>query len=107
MHADSHILKPFNTWNYRDRLGEPFFPLAEETAPLQAADLLVHLLYLHMTESIEKGERGHFSMMPSDLARLCIANVQDQPKELVYQDKSCLQKMIDKAKSLSPRWRPV
>ena len=107
MHAESEIQKPFNTWNSRNRLGEPLFPLAEETAPLQAADLLVHLIYLHMAECLQRGERGTFSTAPSDLAGLCIANVQDQSKELVYQDKTCLQKMIDQAKSIAPRWKTV
>ena len=106
MHTQNQMEKAFSTWNSRDRLGEPFFPSAEETAPLQAADLLVHLVYLHMTKGVQKGERGHFSQMPSELAALCMANVQDQSKEFVYQNKECLQKMIDKAKSLSPRWKP-
>jgi hypothetical protein len=105
IHAETEIVKPFNTWKSRDRLGEPFFPLAEDTAPLQAADLLVPLIYLHMAEGIQKGERGNFLRMPSDLARLCIANVRDRTKELVYQDKTCLRKMIDQAKSIAPRWK--
>ena len=106
MHTDPHVEKPYNTWKSRDRLGEPLFPLAQETAPLQAADLLVHLIYKHMLERVESGERGTFTKMPSDLAGFCIANVQDQSKELVYQDKECLRKMIDKAKSISPKWKP-
>jgi hypothetical protein len=106
MLAESEIQKPFNTWKSRERLGAPFFPLAEDTPALQAADLLVHLIYLHMSEGINTGERGNFLKMPDHLARFCIANVRDQSKELVYQDKACLQKMIDKAKSLSPKWKP-
>jgi len=39
MHEQNEIVKPFNAFESRDRLGQPLFPLAEETAPLQAADL--------------------------------------------------------------------
>lgn len=107
MYKDAEIEKPFNTWHSRDRLGEPFFPLAEETAPLQAADLLVHLLYLHMGEAIQRGEAGDFSFSPSNLALSCMANARDRASDLVYQDWKCLQALISKAKSLAPRWKPI
>jgi hypothetical protein len=106
IHAQPEVEKLYKTWGSRDRLGEPFFPLAEETAPLQAADLLVHSVYRHMTESIERGERGNFSQAPSEIASLCMANVQDQSKEFVYQNRECLQKVINTAKSISPKWKP-
>ena len=106
MHEQPEVEKPYKTWKTRDRLGESFFPLAVETAPLQAADLLVHLVYKHMTDSVERGERGTFTRMPSELAALCMANVQDQSKEFVYQDRECLQKVIDTAKTISPKWNP-
>jgi hypothetical protein len=73
---------------------------------LQAADLLVHLVYLHMTERVGEGERGNFSRMPTELAGLCMANVRDQKNEFVYQNKETLQHMIDTAKVISPRWKP-
>ncbi len=94
-----------STWASRDRLGDPAFPSAEETAALQAADLLVHSVYLHMTERIEEGDSGDFTEMPTGIARLCVANA--DPHELVYLDKSCLQNMIDKAKSLCRVWLPA
>lgn len=106
IHAQPSVEKPYKTWSSQDRLGEPFFPSAEETAPLQAADLLVHLVYLHMTASLEKGDRGNLSQMPSELAALCMTNVRDQSKEFVYQDRVCLQRMIDTAKAISPKWNP-
>jgi len=99
--------EPFNTWDARDRLGEPLFPLAEETAPLQAADLLVHLFYQHVTAKVKSGERGNFKMWPSELEVLCLANVQDPRRELVYQNKENMQKTIDAAKAVSPKWKPV
>jgi uncharacterized protein DUF3800 len=89
MHAQNDMEKPWSTWNSRHSLGEPFFPSAEETAPLQAADLLVHLVYLHMTESIQRGEHGTFSRVPSELAALCMANVQDRAREFVCKQPNC------------------
>lgn len=105
MHAQNKIAKPFNDFKARNRLGQPLFPLAEETAPLQAADLLVHLLYLHMTESVNRGEQGDFTTRPTTLANYCISNVRDQSTDLVYQNKRCLQLMIYQVKSLVPRWK--
>jgi hypothetical protein len=95
-----------NSWHSRDRLGEAAFPQAEETGPLQAADLFVHSTYLHMCEAIARGESGDFTKAPTGLARLCIGNLRD-PSDLVYQNKECLQKMIDQAKSLCPAWAPA
>jgi hypothetical protein len=100
---DEPIKKAVSTWRSRDRLGDARFPLAEETAPLQAADLLVHSLYIHMQERIAKGESGDFTKSPTGLARLCVANA-FSGSDLVYQNKECLQKMIDQAKSLCPTW---
>jgi len=103
--GQSNIKKSFNTWHSRDRLGEPAFPPAENTAPLQAADLFAHVLYLHMQEEIANGRSGDFTKLPSGIAGLCVRNARS-PSDLVYQDKACLLKTIEQAKSLSPAWNP-
>lgn len=102
---EAPIHKAFNSWNSRDRLGDPAFPLARDTAPLQAADLLVHTVYQHMLKGIEDGISGEFPYWPSGVARLCIANART-PHHLVYQNRRALQKMIDDAKTLAPAWNP-
>lgn len=103
--SQTEMKRAINTWTSRDRLGDPSFPAAEDTAPLQAADLLVHAIYLHMQEEITAGRSGDFTKLPSGIARLCVAN--GNPSDLVYQNKICLQKMIDHAKGLCPAWNPV
>ncbi len=99
----SNLPRAASHWTSRDRLGEPSFPLSEETAPLQAADLLVHAVYLHMREQVAKGESADFTRPASGLARLCVANAKSQ-SHLVFQNKEHLQHSIDDAKILSPAW---
>jgi hypothetical protein len=101
--SQADMKRAINTWSSRDRLGDPDFPPAEETAPLQAADLLAHAIYLHMQERIGAGESGDFTRFPSGLARLCLTSA--NAGDLVYQNKTCLRKMLDQAKSLCPAWR--
>jgi hypothetical protein len=38
---------------FREKFGDIAFPLAKETSPLQAADLLVYLVYSHMLERLK------------------------------------------------------
>lgn len=102
---EAPIKQAFSSWKSRDRLGDPSFPLAKNTAPLQAADLLVHTVYQYMVKGIESGVTGDFAEDPSEIALNCVANVQD-PHHLVYQNKKALQKVIDDAKALVPRWNP-
>ncbi len=102
--SQNEMKRAVNTWASRDRLGDPAFPAAEETAPLQAADLLVHAIYLHMQEEVSAGRSGDFTKPPSGIARRCVAN--GKAGDLVYQNKTCLQKMLDQAKNLCPAWQP-
>ncbi len=103
--SQSEMRTAISTWTSRDRLGDPGFPAAEDTAPLQAADLLVHSVYLHMAKQIEAGRSGDFTKLPSGIARLCVAN--GNASELVYQNRECLEKTINQAKSLCPAWEPT
>jgi hypothetical protein len=99
------VKKAFSSWRSRERLGVPAFPLAQDTAPLQAADLLVHTVYQHMLKGIANGVSEDFPNGPSEIARRCVDNVLT-PQHLVYQNKRALQKMVDDAKALVPVWRP-
>jgi hypothetical protein len=83
--------KAFSSWRSRDRLGDPAFPLTQETAPLQAADLLVHTVYQHMLKGVANGVSGDFPSGPSEIASMCIANAKTS-RHLVYQNKHALQK---------------
>ncbi len=89
-----------STWRSRDRLGEFVFPPAEETAPLQAADLLVHLTYRHMEAWFTKTA---LPIWLSELLRVCLTNMGSN-RDHVYQDRTCLQDMIDQARALVPGW---
>ena len=55
----------------RERMGDIDFPLASETAPLQAADLLAYLTYQH---SLNKAKE--WNAQPCDLLRLCLQRTQ-------------------------------
>jgi len=50
--------RPISTWKSRDRLGNALFPLATETAQLQAADLLVHVSYRMLDDWRASGTTG-------------------------------------------------
>ena len=81
---------PWSRWKSRDRLGSMTFPLARETAQLQAADLLVHLAYLHMCEWNLKGRVAN----PSGLLQMCLRNkmFSDQAR---YLDKQSIQETLN------------
>jgi len=98
--ADSAI----STWKSRSRLGTAIFPLASETAPLQAADLLVHLSYRMMDDWRTTGKTGKSPQYIYDLLELALINMRTRTDH-VYQDKEGLQKTIDQAKFFAPTWK--
>jgi hypothetical protein len=91
--------RPWSTWKTVDRLGIAQFPKASDTPQLQAADLLVHLTYLHMNEWLEKGNVS----APSELLRRCLANSRSQ-EDHKYQDKECLQKFLEESRKVVANW---
>lgn len=93
-HAPS---RPWSTWKSRKSLGTIQFPLASETAPLQAADLLAHLTYLHMKEWIAKGKVA----LPSDILTECITNTRSL-SDHKFQDRACLEKVLEQARRYVP-----
>lgn len=99
VNANNSKERPISLWKSRDRLGTPLFPKAAETAPLQAADLLVHLTYLEMEDRRISG----LFKEPSNLLLACMANLRD-PLDQVFQNKECLQNVIDQANKLVPKW---
>ena len=95
--------KPWSKWESRNRLGIAQFPLASKTAELQAADLLVHLTYLHMEEWLTNGKVQE----PSPLLTLCISNSLS-PHHHVYQDRECLEKVLEQTRLINATWdRPA
>jgi hypothetical protein len=93
-----------STWKSRDRLGTPLFPLAAETAPLQAADLLVHTTYRMLDDWRSTGKTGQSPSYIYELLELSTANMRS-PAEHVFQNKVLMRKMIDQAKSIAPHWK--
>jgi len=77
--------------NY-ERFGGIEFPLAKQTPALQAADLLVHVLYLDMHSRVQT-KSLHSPSAPSELIRILIANKKDN-KDLVYQDERLLRQTL-------------
>jgi hypothetical protein len=59
--------------SWKQKLGDPSFPLAKETPGLQAADFLVNLTYHHMLEVVNSGEPWG-KILPSPLLGACINN---------------------------------
>jgi hypothetical protein len=92
---------PIHEWKSRDRLGDSHFPQASETAPLQAADLLVYLAYQHLDEHLRTGEK---LLKPSELFLLCTANSRCK-EDHSFQRKEHLQYTIDQAKRIAPGWK--
>ena len=95
---------PISTWKSRNRLGTPLFPQASETAPLQAADLLVHINYRLLDDWRSTGKLGQSPAHIYELIELCTANMRS-PADHVFQDKKLLQKTIDQAKAIVPCWK--
>jgi hypothetical protein len=77
---------------YQDRFGGIGFPQAAETPALQAADLLVHVIYLDM---LARAHEGSLRSMPapSDLTRILITNVRHRD-DLVYQDEHLMRETM-------------
>lgn len=93
-----------STWKSRDRLGKLKFPLATETAPLQAADLLVHITYRMLDDWRNTGRTGQSPPYIYELLELSTANMRSKADH-VFQDEKLLRKMIDQAKSIVPHWK--
>ncbi len=82
--ADSPRRGPGFEW--KDRLGEPSYPLAKETAQLQAADFLANLTYHHM---LDAGDNIG-TVPPSPLLAKCIANKRSD-EDFFFENKRTLQ----------------
>ena len=95
---------PIATWKSRDRLGTPNFPSAMDTAPLQAADLLVHTTYLMLNDWRNSKKIGQSAPHVYEILDLSLGNMRSKADH-VYQDKVLLRKLIDQAKSIVPHWR--
>jgi len=79
---------------YQDRFGDISFPLAKETPALQAADLMIHFLYLDMLKRVTDGTL-YSSPQPSQLMRILISGVQHRD-DLVFQDADLMRQTIGK-----------
>jgi hypothetical protein len=101
---DATVDKPYSDWKSKSRLGHASFPLAAETAQLQAADLLVHLTYRILEDWIACGETGKSDPHVYKLLELCHVNMRSKGDH-VYQDKNLLHQIIVQAKQLAPRWK--
>jgi hypothetical protein len=77
---------------HRERFGDVGFPLAKETPGLQAADLLVHILYLD-TQNRVQTRLMHTLGTPPELIRILIANVRHK-EDLVYQDEKLIRETL-------------
>jgi len=95
------VAYPLSEWQSKDRLGDPAFPLAAETAQLQAADLLVHLSYLHM------GERYKYNdwdvTPPSGLLLECLRNTQSG-SDHALQTKKHLSEILERTYARAGNW---
>jgi hypothetical protein len=99
-------LHPDSEWKSKNRLGDAAFPMASETPQLQAADLLVHLIYQRTLQyqGIENWEDAPVS----DMLAHCLQNMVSQDDHGL-QNKRNLGEMYAKAeakikqkKALSP-----
>jgi len=84
-------LKDNPLFPYQERFGDIKFPLAKETAALQAADLLVYTLYVDMQNRVQTGSLHPAA--PSELIRILITNVLHK-KDLVYQDEFLIRESV-------------
>jgi len=91
---------PLSQWNTKDRLGDPSFPLASDTAQLQAADLLVHLSYQHM---LERYEAGNWDVVPSGLLSNCLRNTRSR-LDHAFQVKHQLQEILNMTYPRAGNW---
>lgn len=90
--------KPWLQWRSMDRLGNALFPRANETAQLQAADLLAHLAYLFMKEWLDGGKKH---LEPTQMIMDCLRNAVQDP---VYQDRESLDKMLRSSRRIAGDW---
>jgi hypothetical protein len=80
-------IQTFPGVGFRERLGSAEFPLASQTAALQAADLLVHLSYDHML----KQERTKNAYLQRGTALRILLSNKRMDDDHVYYDKECIQ----------------
>src|ERR1700733_7451890 len=78
---------------FREELGEIAFPQAKATAPLQAADLLVHLSYQYALEMMQNNSWGR--VQPEGLLLGALAGTVDQGDH-TFQDRRCLETTLTK-----------
>jgi hypothetical protein len=100
--------RPWASWKSRNRLGTLQAPSAAETAPLQAADLLAHLTYLHMDEWVQKRTaESPDPPVPGLLLNYCLTNMRER-EDHQYQDAACLESILEQSREYAPNWdRPV
>jgi hypothetical protein len=89
--------KHSKAWESKRRLGDPSFPMAKETPELQAADLLAHLTYQHMTE---RYAANNFMVAPKGLLAICLKNTRKK-KNHNYQNLECLELTLEKTYQIS------
>lgn len=89
-------------WKDKDKLGIPAFPLAKETAPLQAADLLVHLTYVEMKDALA---RGQAKIAPSKTLGACLKNILSA-QDHNWQNKAELLGTLERSKRIYQQWYP-
>jgi hypothetical protein len=87
-------------WETRDRLGEPFFPLAKQTPQLQAADLLSFLTYRHMQERLAAND---WTIPPMGLLATCLSETQAL-SDHGYEAKDSLQITLEKSYAILGNW---
>lgn len=88
---------PHSEWKTKDRLGDPSFPLASETPQLQAADLLVHVAYLHLSKMLAAGAK---TIQASPLFKECLRNARSV-EDHGYQDRTRLIETLQRARTLA------
>jgi len=91
---------PLSEWKSKDRLGDAHFPLASETAQLQAADLLAHLSYQHMCERLNEND---WNVPPAGLLFECIRNRRSS-MDHAFQAGSHLQAILERTYLRAGNW---
>jgi hypothetical protein len=77
---------------YQERFGTIAIPLAKETPALQAADLLVHIVYRDMLRRHAQQSLGAMKM-PEDLIRLLLNNMR-HTDDVVYQNEHLMRETM-------------
>ena len=86
----------------RERLGAIGFPLAKETAPLQAADFLVHLDYHHAIKHHAAGTLG--ASQPDGLLLKCLERSRSSRDDHSFYNRAGFQKALDHTYESYPNW---